>query len=63
MATIRVVIPDETDTRLRQIAAREYRMPRQQAAVLLAEAIERASAPTDPRADAEPSTPTAEPDR
>jgi len=41
--SIRVVIPDAAATKLAELAERKYRAPRQQAAALLVEAIERAS--------------------
>ena len=43
MESIRVVVPDETARKLRELAERDYRVPRSQAAVLLIEAIERAT--------------------
>ncbi len=44
MRSITVAIPDEAASRLEDLAAREFRRPKDQAAVLLVEAIERASA-------------------
>lgn len=45
MVGMRVVISDAAADKLRVIAQREYRAPRQQAAVLLQAAIEAAAAP------------------
>lgn len=42
MASIRVVIPDTAAEKLAELAARRFRAPRQQAAALLVDAIERA---------------------
>ena len=42
MQALRVVIPDDAAAKLDELAHRQYRAPRQQAAVLLVEAIERA---------------------
>ena len=41
MRTLNVSIPDETAAKLLKLAERDYRAPRQQAAALLAAAIER----------------------
>jgi len=38
-----VAIPDETSAQLAELAEREYRRPKDQAAILLIDAIERAS--------------------
>jgi len=43
--SIRVAIPDAAVAKLLELADRQYRAPRQQAAVMLVEAIERASRP------------------
>lgn len=43
MRSITVAIPDEAAARLEDLAAREFRRPKDQAAVLLMDAIERAT--------------------
>lgn len=42
MQAIRVVIPDDVAAKLAELAQQEFRAPRQQAAALLVEAIEKA---------------------
>jgi hypothetical protein len=45
MEIIRVPVPNDTARKLRELADRDYRAVRQQAAVLLIEAVERAATP------------------
>jgi hypothetical protein len=42
MQAIRVLVPDDVAAKLADLARQEYRAPRQQAAALLVEAIEKA---------------------
>ena len=42
MRSLNVAIPDEAAERLRELAAREFRGPRQQAAILIIEGLRRA---------------------
>lgn len=51
------MIPDDAATKLAELARREFRAPRQQAAALLVEAIKRAGLDQDhrPEASVEPS--------
>ncbi len=52
MKSITLAIPENTAAKLAELARRQYRAPRQQAAVMLVEAIERAAgAPTERTAE------------
>lgn len=52
MHSINISIPTETVDRLRELARRERRSPRQQAAVLVITALEREAERTAPRSSA-----------
>lgn len=54
MQPIRVVIPDATAAKLQELASREFRSVRQQAAALLSEAVDRAAADDAHRTKAQP---------
>lgn len=47
MRSIYIAIPEQAADQLRTLAAREYRSPRQQAAVLLVEGLRRAGLSVD----------------
>ena len=58
MHSISIAIPAEAADRLRDLARRERRSPRQQAAVLVLAALERdAAEPTTPTAESTPGRP------
>jgi hypothetical protein len=59
MRSITLAIPDTAAAKLAELARRHYRAPRQQAAALLVEAIEKAGLAAD--ADGAASIPKAEP--
>lgn len=59
MRSITLAIPDAAATKLAQLARQEFRAPRQQAAALLVDAIERAGLVAE--ADGAASIPKAEP--
>lgn len=62
MQVLTVAIPDDVNDQLRELAHREFRRPRDQASVLLIEAVRRAAAEPEARAvDASPSDQTIEP--
>jgi predicted transcriptional regulator len=55
MRVLTVAIPDDVNDQLRELAHREFRRPRDQASVLLIEAVRRAMAEPEARAvDASP---------
>ena len=58
MHSISIAIPAEAADRLRELARRERRSPRQQAAVLVLAALERDAETTTQRADPTPRTAT-----
>jgi hypothetical protein len=48
MHSIYIAIPDDAADRLRELARREFRAPRQQAAILVLEGLERAKLAPEP---------------
>jgi hypothetical protein len=50
MRSLYIAIPEQAAEQLRVLATREYRSPRQQAAILLIEGLKRAGLDVDPRA-------------
>jgi hypothetical protein len=61
--SIRVIVPDEVARKLRELAERDYRAPRGQAAVLLIDAVERAAARKPARGPQAQGATPAEPER
>ena len=53
MHSISIALPAEAADRLRELARRERRSPRQQAAVLVLAALDREDSCSDPQADRE----------
>ncbi len=54
MRSIYIAIPDDAADRLRELARREFRAPRQQAAILVLEGLERARLGSDPSPEENP---------
>jgi predicted transcriptional regulator len=57
LRSITVAIPDEASAKLNELARREYRRPKDQAAVLLLDALRRVELDTEARAGGRASAP------
>lgn len=63
MRSIYIAIPDDAADRLRELARREFRAPRQQAAILVLAGLKRAGLDPDQRPEEAVAPPVAKPDR
>ena len=57
------MIPDDAATKLAELARREFRAPRQQAAILILAGLQRAGLDPDQRSEEATEPPVAKPDR
>lgn len=63
MRSIYIAIPDDAAAKLRELARREFRAPRQQAAILVLAGLKRAGLDPDQRPGEVVEPPVAKPDR
>ena len=63
MRSIYIAIPDDAADKLRELARREFRAPRQQATILVLAGLERAELDRDQRPEEAVEPPAVEPDR